>query len=69
MLIALKKSYKYIINCSIVQKTGAKMVSAYSCYSNPQNDFILNLIWPKDKHKGSLNMHLYCIINIYEFSF
>ena len=68
-LVNLKQNYKFVVNCSVLQKSNAQLVMACSTVQNPNEDEIINITWPKEKIKENLNRNLYCIVNIYQFSF
>ncbi|OSX81576.1 hypothetical protein BU14_0014s0123 [Porphyra umbilicalis] len=42
-LVALDRSYKYIVTCMIVQKCGAGMRSSTQCFWNPASDIGLSV--------------------------
>lgn len=64
-LADLQKPYKYIVTCQIMQKTGAGIHTALSCYWNPQDDNLAQVVWPNENKKGmrdTNNSRMYCII-------
>lgn len=63
-LTALKKPFKYIATCSIVQKNGAGVHSANSCNWDTVTDGVVTVKWPGDKHKDQ-NKTLYCLVTVF----
>ena len=61
-LAALQKPYKYIVTCQIMQKTGAGIHTATSCFWNREDDNICQVVWPNDKKRDTNNSRMYCII-------
>ena len=56
-LLDLRKSYKYLVNCSILQKNGAGFNSSSACFWNAATDGSCSVRWEND------TMH--CIIALY----
>tara|TARA_B110000971_G_C19600122_1_gene315752 strand:+ start:43 stop:396 length:354 start_codon:yes stop_codon:yes gene_type:complete len=48
-LADLQKPYKYIVTCQIIQKNGAGLHTAHSCYWNREDDNLAIVSWPNDK--------------------
>ena len=42
-------NFKFLINLVIMQNVGAEMISNTSSYLDNNNDYKLNIVWPKEK--------------------
>eukprot|EP00924_Labyrinthula_sp_SR-Ha-C_P000837 snap_masked-scaffold_7-processed-gene-5.20-mRNA-1 protein AED:0.09 eAED:0.09 QI:0/0/0/1/1/1/3/0/123 len=60
-LVELHKSYKYIVNCIIMQKCGAGLHTAASCYWDCINDGLVTVKWPREKQRVTDN-GMQCIV-------
>ncbi|GMI43582.1 hypothetical protein TrCOL_g7366 [Triparma columacea] len=70
-LADLQKPYKYVVTCQIMQRTGAGIHTAHSCFWNREDDNIAQVVWPSDKKgtpKDTNNSRLVCIITAVGFS-
>ncbi|XP_026272285.1 dynein light chain Tctex-type 1-like [Frankliniella occidentalis] len=56
----LNKPYKYTMTCSIMQKNGAGVHSASSCYWDNSNDAVCSVQWENDTIR--------CIVNVFGFA-
>lgn len=56
----LQKPFKFIVTCSINQRTGGAFVQHTSSFADPVRDTITTIHW--------LNDALHCIINVYAFT-
>lgn len=56
-LSKLKKSFKYVVTCSILQKTGAGLHTASSCYWDGATDGTCTVRWE--------NRSMYCIVSVF----
>lgn len=56
-LSKLKKSFKYVVTCSIMQKTGAALHTASSCYWDSGTDGTCTVRWE--------NKTMYCIVSVF----
>ncbi|EEB20358.1 dynein light chain Tctex-type, putative [Pediculus humanus corporis] len=56
-LAKLQKPYKYIVSCTIMQKTGAALHTASSCYWDNNTDGSCTVRWE--------NKTMYCIVSVY----
>ncbi|KAB0796730.1 hypothetical protein PPYR_10791 [Photinus pyralis] len=56
-LSKLKKSFKYVVTCSIMQKTGAGLHTASSCYWDSSTDGTCTVRWE--------NKSMYCIVSVF----
>ncbi|KAL3276259.1 hypothetical protein HHI36_020974 [Cryptolaemus montrouzieri] len=56
-LSKLKKSFKYVVTCSIMQKTGAGLHTASSCYWDCATDGTCTVRWE--------NKSMYCIVSVF----
>ena len=91
-LLKTDKPYKYIgillklwkwiilVNCSIMQKTGAGLICSTSCHwdtiadSNIYKKFCLFdkdiafVAWPKEKSKDNVNKTMHCTVHVFAIS-
>ncbi|CAH1367122.1 hypothetical protein MTP99_008364 [Tenebrio molitor] len=56
-LSKLKKNFKYVVTCSIMQKTGAGLHTASSCYWDSTTDGTCTVRWE--------NKTMYCIVTVF----
>ncbi|CAH1099110.1 unnamed protein product [Psylliodes chrysocephalus] len=56
-LSKLNKMFKYVVTCSILQRSGAGLHTASSCYWDNSTDGICTVRWE--------NNSLYCIVTVY----
>lgn len=56
-LVKLHKPYKYIVTCTIMQKTGAGLHTASSCYWDNASDGSCTVRWE--------NKSMYCITSVF----
>ncbi|KAK0087131.1 hypothetical protein PV325_009284 [Microctonus aethiopoides] len=56
-LTKLQKPYKYIVNCTIMQKNGAGLHTASSCYWDNASDGSCTVRWE--------NKTMYCIVSVF----
>ncbi|RZC40650.1 Tctex-1 domain containing protein [Asbolus verrucosus] len=56
-LSKLKKHFKYVVTCSIMQKTGAGLHTASSCYWDSTTDGTCTVRWE--------NKTMYCIVTVF----
>lgn len=56
-LSKLKKHFKYVVTCSIMQKTGAALHTASSCYWDSGTDGTCTVRWE--------NKTMYCIVSVF----
>lgn len=56
-LSKLKKAFKYVVTCSIMQKTGAGLHTASSCYWDSATDGTCTVRWE--------NKTMYCIVSVF----
>jgi dynein light chain Tctex-type 1 len=67
-LTDLNKPFKYVVSCVIMQKNGAGIHSANSCFGDSVTDGAHTVKWPSDKHKDR-NRFLYCIVTVFGLGF
>lgn len=60
VLTKLQKPYKYIVTCMIMQKNGAGLHTASSCYWNNETDGSCTVRWE--------NKTMYCIVSVFGLS-
>eukprot|EP00831_Metopus_contortus_P007151 TRINITY_DN12734_c0_g1_i5.p1 TRINITY_DN12734_c0_g1~~TRINITY_DN12734_c0_g1_i5.p1 ORF type:complete len:156 (+),score=33.61 TRINITY_DN12734_c0_g1_i5:664-1131(+) len=63
-LNAMKKPYKYLVTCSIAQKTYAGITSTTASYFDLANDFVFTFTWPGGKGQGT-NKTTQCTLTIF----
>ncbi|EEH52812.1 flagellar inner arm dynein light chain Tctex1 [Micromonas pusilla CCMP1545] len=56
-LTALKKPFKYVVTCVIMQKNGAGLHTASSCYWDNETDGARTVRWE--------NKSMYCIVTVF----
>eukprot|EP00127_Corallochytrium_limacisporum_P007330 Clim_evm17s247 gene=Clim_evmTU17s247 len=56
-LSGLGKPYKYVVSCTIMQKTGAGLHTATSCYWDSETDGSATIRWENKK--------MYCIVTVF----
>ena len=63
-LIDQKKPFKYVVNCTVMQKNGAGLHAAHSCYWDGANDNAVIARWPSEKRKDP-NARVVCLTHVY----
>ena len=61
-LVDMNKPYKYIVSCVIMQKNGAGLHTATSCFWDGSNDNTATVRWPGEKKKDAV---IQCICTVY----
>ncbi|CEM29170.1 unnamed protein product [Vitrella brassicaformis CCMP3155] len=61
----LKKSFKYIVSCVLMQRNGAGLHTVTSCFWDTVNDGVFTYVWPKEKSKDQVKKSLYCILTVF----
>uniref|UniRef100_M3ZW26 Dynein light chain Tctex-type 3 n=2 Tax=Xiphophorus TaxID=8082 RepID=M3ZW26_XIPMA len=56
-LVKINKPYKYIVTCSVMQKTGAGLHTANSCYWDTSMDGSCTVRWE--------NRTMYCVVSVF----
>eukprot|EP00930_Biecheleria_cincta_P096406 TRINITY_DN88263_c0_g1_i1.p1 TRINITY_DN88263_c0_g1~~TRINITY_DN88263_c0_g1_i1.p1 ORF type:complete len:122 (+),score=26.97 TRINITY_DN88263_c0_g1_i1:73-438(+) len=64
-----KKPFKYIVSCMIMQRNGAGIHTATSCYWDAGSDGVFTYVWPREKSKDVANKSMYCIVNVFGLEF
>ena len=64
-LHALKKPFKYIVTCAIVQKNGAAFHTAHSSYWDISSDNLCQVAWPTEKMREQQGSHMRCIVTAF----
>ncbi|CAE8681679.1 unnamed protein product [Polarella glacialis] len=64
-----KKPFKYVVTCMIMQRNGAGVHSATSCYWDAGNDGVYTYVWPREKSKDVVNKSMYCIVTVFGLEF
>ena len=58
----LKKPYKYIVTCQIMQKTGAALHTGMSAFWNEEEDSVQQYVWPNEKKRDTNNSRMQCVL-------
>ena len=66
-LVEMKKPYKYIVSCSIVQKNGSGVHQSSSCFWDNAIDNMVTAKWPSEKKKDP-NARMVCIVTVFGVS-
>jgi|AntAceMinimDraft_5_1070358.scaffolds.fasta_scaffold272393_1 dynein light chain Tctex-type 1 len=66
-LIDMKRPFKYITSCSIMQKNGAGLHSSHSAYWDSANDNVVTARWPSEKRKDP-NARVVCLVQVFGIS-
>mmetsp|Transcript_88074 Transcript_88074/g.229696 ORF Transcript_88074/g.229696 Transcript_88074/m.229696 type:complete len:123 (+) Transcript_88074:77-445(+) len=64
-----KKPYKYVVTCAIMQRNGAGIHSATSCYWDAGTDAFLTYVWPREKSKDVVNRSMWAIVTVFGLEF
>mmetsp|Transcript_41892 Transcript_41892/g.110964 ORF Transcript_41892/g.110964 Transcript_41892/m.110964 type:complete len:123 (-) Transcript_41892:102-470(-) len=64
-----KKPFKYLVSCIIMQRNGAGIHTATSCFWDAGNDGVSTYIWPKEKSKDEKNKHMWAIVTVFGLEF
>mmetsp|Transcript_2225 Transcript_2225/g.4973 ORF Transcript_2225/g.4973 Transcript_2225/m.4973 type:complete len:123 (-) Transcript_2225:85-453(-) len=64
-----KKPFKYVVTCMIMQRNGAGIHSATSCWWDAGNDGQLTYVWPREKSKDVVNKSMWCIVTVFGLEF
>jgi dynein light chain Tctex-type 1 len=63
-----KKPFKYVVTCGIMQRTGAAVHSASSCYWDTVTDALISVVYPNRKVRDRQNITLTAIVNVFAVS-
>ena len=69
-LVTAQKPFKYLINCMIMQRKGANVVTANSMFWDTGVDSTFTIVWPREKAgkaEQSKNT-IQCLVTIYAMS-
>eukprot|EP00435_Cladocopium_sp_Y103_P033667 s2641_g8.t1 len=64
-----KKPFKYVVSCIIMQRNGAGLHTATSCWWDAGNDGVYTYVWPREKSKDVVNKSMYCIVTVFGLEF
>ncbi|CAE7396047.1 Dynlt1 [Symbiodinium sp. CCMP2456] len=64
-----KKPFKYVVSCIIMQRNGAGLHTATSCFWDAGNDGVYTYVWPREKSKDVVNKSMYCIVTVFGLEF
>jgi len=67
-LVDTGKPFKYMVTCTIMQRNGAGLISANSCFWDTVADGSVTVQWPKEKSKDNINKTMNCIITVFAIS-
>ena len=65
----VQKPYKYVVTCCIMQRNGAGIHSATSCYWDAGTDAFLTYVWPREKSKDVVNRSMWAIVTVFGLEF
>lgn len=60
----LKKPFKYVVSCLIMQKNGAGVHCSHSAFWDTTSDGMTTLVWPKDKAKDQGNKTIQAVVTV-----
>mmetsp|Transcript_125492 Transcript_125492/g.366572 ORF Transcript_125492/g.366572 Transcript_125492/m.366572 type:complete len:123 (+) Transcript_125492:82-450(+) len=64
-----KKPFKYVVTCMIMQRNGAGVHSATSCWWDAGKDGVTTNVWPREKSKDVVNKSMWCIVTVFGLEF
>mmetsp|Transcript_1973 Transcript_1973/g.4020 ORF Transcript_1973/g.4020 Transcript_1973/m.4020 type:complete len:123 (+) Transcript_1973:103-471(+) len=64
-----KKPLKYVVTCMIMQRNGAGVHTATSCWWDAGNDGQVTYVWPREKSKDVVNKSMWCIVTVFGLEF
>lgn len=67
-LIETNKPFKYIVNCTVMQKNGVGVHLGHSCYWDAANDNTVITRWPNEKRKDP-NARVVCMVTVFGVSY
>lgn len=68
-LVGLQKPYKYMTNCTIMQKNGAGCVMSHNSFWDSGADLSASMIWPNKQTKAEqMKSTIQCVIAVYAIS-
>ncbi len=69
-LTETQKPYKYMVNCTIMQRNGAAMVVSHTAYWDTGNDVMASVGWPKEKQTkpDAPKDTMHCMVSVYAIS-
>ncbi|KAJ8599666.1 hypothetical protein CTAYLR_005417 [Chrysophaeum taylorii] len=68
-LANLHKPFKYAVTCVIVQKNGAGIHTAHSCYWDVSNDNCARVAYPLANKREVQDSRMYCILTCFGVAF
>jgi len=68
-LFSLKKPFKYIVTCVIMQRTGAALHSAHAAHWDAVSDGAVSVCWPKRNTREPSNRSIICLTTVFATSF
>jgi len=69
LLTELNKPFKYVVSCMIMQRNGAGIHSAHSCFFDVSNDNVARIAWPLANARDQHNSRMYCIVTVFGVAF
>jgi dynein light chain Tctex-type 1 len=67
-LVEMNKPFKYLVSAVVMQKNGAGLHQAYSCYWDNAIDNTIVAKWPSEKKKDP-NARMVCIVTVFGVAF
>mmetsp|Transcript_26479 Transcript_26479/g.90368 ORF Transcript_26479/g.90368 Transcript_26479/m.90368 type:complete len:124 (-) Transcript_26479:218-589(-) len=64
-LAKLSKPFKYIVTCLIIQKNGAGIHSAQSCFWDVSNDNCARVAYPLANKREVQDSRMYCVVTCF----
>ena len=68
-LHAAKKPFKYIVTCSLMQRTGAAIHSSRSAYWDGVSDGSVTVMWPKRNAPDAGNKTIIAMVSVFAVAF
>jgi dynein light chain Tctex-type 1 len=68
-LHAAKKPFKYVVTCSLMQRTGAAVHSSRSAYWDGVSDGSVTVMWPKRNAADATNKTIICMVTVFAVAF
>ena len=68
-LHAAKKPYKYIVTCTILQRTGSAIHSSRSAYWDGVSDGAITVLWPKRNATEQVSKTIIAMVTVFAVAF
>ena len=63
-LVEMKRPYKYVVNCMLIQKTDKPLFSCFSVHWENNTDGIENVVYPPIRNKDSYSKTIQCLATV-----